>query len=369
MQSTHDTSALKSYRVVTFDKEFPAINNPYDYSYEFVDEVVSRLRLKNSTENILHEKRISPQQLAAFDANVADSLGIDLLDSLSLVQWIKQEAIEKAREAEELKKKEAREAEELKKAKRLQDKQEAIKQRELRKKRIYVLDPSTMEFDLITLYDSAEFASYTTTLQIAGLKKLLAFGTGNGIGKLEHEVILPGMFDELRDGAHYGYGKIEGSLSTAIAAMQSTVRKNAEFNFANELCALYSHPVIYVGSDVLLKGPSGVILGDVDSLFRAPSNRTFYLLERKTTIAEVTASLVEQLQATKAAFLANLHDGMFRSSIGLRDALFDDDAIAAITIEQGVFYEAGSDQVAEALRDQGYHVLSPNRIFRPRRMI
>jgi hypothetical protein len=25
--------------------------------------------------------------------------------------------------------------------------------------------------------------------------------------------------------------------------------------------------------------------------------------------------------------------------------------------------------VAEALRDQGYHVLSPNRIFRPRRMI
>jgi hypothetical protein len=356
---------------------------------------------------ILHSRKVSPEQFMTLNANVARSIKIDDFDALIVVAWIRKEQKEKEKEeaeekkkkekeeaeekkkkekeeAEEKKKKEKEEAEEKKKkekeeteekkkkekeeaeekkAMRLREREEARSMRERHKKSIYVLNPLTKSTEHVTLYDSADFLAYTSTLQITGFKRLLSSGA------LHQDLIRSEMFNTLEEGAIYGYGVIEGILSTAITTMQSTVRKNAEYNFSSELAALYGHPILYMGSDVLLIGPGqeGAALGDVDSLFRSPNNGTFYLLERKTTLGPDLSQLVQQLQATKTAFLQKLRDVDFRASIGLVDPLFDEAAINSIAIEQGVFFEAGSDRVADELRDSGYHVLSQNRTFRPRR--
>ena len=354
-------SSLQALRILTFDKQFPSISNPYDYSSEYIDVLVSCLRLNANTSNVFRDNKLSPRQIMAIDMEIASSLKIGIVDAIAIVQWIKQE------EAEEKKKAQKEEAEE-KRAKRLADQEEAIKQRDQQKKSIFVLNPAKKAFQNVILYDIADFFSYTNVLQIAGLTELsLVNGTLQGV------LIRPNMFDTLVDGSHYGYGQIESSLSAEIAAMHSTTRKNAEFDFANELRVLYGHPIVYIGSEVLLESPSGVILGDVDSLFRSPNNRTFYLLERKTTLGSDTSALERQLKSTGAAFLQKLRERPFRESIGLDDVHLDPDPgpwldTDVISIEQGVFYEAGNDQTADALRDSGYHVLSKSRTFRPRRI-
>lgn len=343
------------------------INTAYDYSAEFIDFMVAKLRLSDTTSKTLRAKQISPLTFMNMDTTIARALKMDVVDSVKITKWIVvQEAQIRQFEVAQAKEQETQAKEQeaqVKKFKRARDKEEDRVQRERQKKSIFVLDPSTKQFDNVTLYDVNDFLAYTNVLQIAGLKKLLTTGV------LDQNLIRPNMFDTLIAGAHYGYGKIEGSLQTAIAAVQSTIRKSAEFNFVNELIALHGRTIVYVGSDILLEESAGAIMGDVDSLFRSSNNDTFYLLERKTTLSADTTELQQQLTNTRSAFLQKLRDPSFRNTIGLMEPIFGEDAIEAIAIEQGVFYEAGSDRVADDLRDLGYHVLSPNRRFRNARKI
>ena len=404
MKPSQDFKAMTlPMKLLTFDIDVSSVNksNYYEFSAEFVDIISKKLQLTTKTVNSLRKNRVTPQEIISINLDKASFFKISKRDSSKILGWAEQEraaqeqklanekaaeekklafekaaqeqklAIEKAAEEQKLafekaalKKKIAIELteqeNEMKRRQRLEEKEKLAKHREKLKKSIFIVHPKTKNIERIILYDKDAFIKYLSEIGIVSLKILCQNGSFESVPTL----IRPDQFQDIENDAFYSYGDLWYSdADTTLKVIEDTTRKVAEFNFASELSALYNQTISYVGSDVKLMN-SKEIIGDVDSLFRSASNNTFYLLERKTTLSDDMSQLVAQLEATKDGFLLMLSDESFRKSVGVHDTAID---VSTIAIEQGVFFEAGSDAAANALREAGYHVLSRGRTFRPRK--
>jgi hypothetical protein len=120
---------------------------------------------------------------------------------------------------------------------------------------------------------------------------------------VNRKVIL--SWEQLQDSKLYLPFKsaVKVDVQSLQAEILNLAKSKAEFSAKKHIQDFWqlhsTHDVDYVGSEVQLQVGNGNIMGDIDTLYRIRSLKTFVLMERKTTVGVNAApSLVEQVTSS-----------------------------------------------------------------------
>ena len=206
-------------------------------------------------------------------ADLQSAVGIGPVESAILLSWAKQKEREELREEKE----------------RERENKKALKIAS--RKTIYVYhDGSASEFSIADQTEFDRLLSIFSALQEVDLLQ----------EPVNKKVIL--SWEQLQDSKLYLPLKsaVKVDVQTLHAEILNLAKSKAEFSAKKHIQDYWqlhsTHDVDYVGSEVQLQVRNGDIMGDIDTLFRIQSRKTFVLMERKTTVGVNAApSLLEQV--------------------------------------------------------------------------
>mmetsp|Transcript_1806 Transcript_1806/g.2498 ORF Transcript_1806/g.2498 Transcript_1806/m.2498 type:complete len:288 (+) Transcript_1806:2-865(+) len=266
--------------LIFFIATFPLLEAFY-YSHSFRSRPSFLLKIQcnleglsanSETRQILLKHNLGAEEVSFYNIKNLQELGISLPDCAIVMSWSKRVIKDN-------------------------DIKNAIKKREANRKIVSIKLP-----DKILRYNFADEQHFQRILsgnRILGLKEAFKWGSLS-------EVAIISLEDAKNDTLYYPDTMYTEDVELLRQEIFNLTRSKTEFDTKKHLKEYFQlqqlDEVEYMGSDIKLE-LNGKQLGDVDTLYRINSTKTFVLLERKTTLAVNSTDLVMgQIERTRSAF-------------------------------------------------------------------